>query len=465
MTSGTGRFAAGRPLVGSLTSRELVRKLLHLAVGLAAFALRDLGPFRAAVLALAAVVFNVFLLPRLGGRRLWREDEVASGRSVGMILYPSTVLLLILVFSTRLEVAAAAWGFLAFGDGMATLVGRAFGRIRLPWNPEKSWAGTLAYVVWGTGGASALLLWTAPGRYEPGFAVAVCLAASALAAMLESLPHGLDDNLAVPLIAGLFLLALLLSQGGWEVVESRELVNRALVGLTVNAALAAAGYAAKSVNAPGVLAGILLGTVLWAYLDWRGYLLLLGFVLLGTACTRIGWETKSAKKLAQEEEGRRGARHAVANTGVAIACAVFSVTTPPPVSLELFFRVACAAAFATAAADTAGSEIGQLWGRRTFLPTTLERVPQGTEGAVSFEGTMAGIFAAVLLGAVGAAVGLYPWFGVVAVSVAAAVGSAVESVIGALVKDDGPLHNEAMNFLNTLVGALAGGGLALAWLI
>lgn len=464
MTTGTEPAADRRPLVGSLTPEELGRKLLHVAAGSIAFSLRDLGSFWAAVLVLAALAFNLFLLPRLGGRFLWREPEVTSGRSWGMILYPSTVLLLILLFWTRLEVAAAAWGILAFGDGMAALVGMALGRAKLPWNPDKSWAGSSAYVVFGTAGASVLLLWTAPGRYEPGFAVAVCLAAALLAAALESLPQGLDDNLGVPPVAGLFLLALILSQGGWEVVESRDFLNRVLVGLTVNAVLAAAGYAAQSVKASGVIAGILLGTVLWAFLDWRGYCLLLAFFVIGAGCTRLGWEAKSAKRLAQEEEGRRSARHAFANTAVAIACGVFAVTAPPPGSLELFFLVACASAFATAAADTAGTEIGQLWGRRTFLLTTLKPVPPGTDGAVSLEGSLAGIFAAVLIGATGAAVGLYPWFGVVAVTFAALLGSTVESLIGALVEGDELLDNEALNFVNTLVGALAGGGLALWWL-
>lgn len=462
MTTATERSETRRPLVGSLTAEELGRKLLHIAVGTIAFSLHYLGSFWAAVLALVAISFNVFLLPRVGGRRLWREHEAEAGHSLGMVLYPTTVLLLILVFWTRLEVAAAAWGILAFGDGMAAIVGMAFGRAKLPWNPDKSWAGTLAYVVFGTAGAAALLLWTPPepGRYELTFAIAVCLAASVLAAILESLPQGLDDNLGVPLVSGLFLLALVLSQGGWQVVETREFLHRAAIGFVVNAALAAAGYAARSVNVSGVVAGILLGTALWAFLDWRGYLLLLAFFVLGTACTKIGWEAKSAKKLAQEEEGRRGARHAFANTGVAVACAIFAVTTP----YSGFFVVACAAAFATAAADTAGSEIGQLWGRRTFLLTNFKPVPPGTDGAVSLEGTLAGIFAAVLLGAMGSAVGLYPWIGVVAVTVAAFAGTTLESLAGSSLERQGLLDNEAMNFLNTLVGALVGGALAL-WLI
>ncbi|HSU83990.1 MAG TPA: hypothetical protein VLR69_16340 [Thermoanaerobaculia bacterium] len=142
----------------ALNRGELARKAVHMGVGLIAFSLRYLGPLYAAVLALGALGFNLFLLPRMGGRKLWRQHEVESGASIGIVLYPLTVLLLILVFWRRLEVAAAAWGILAFGDGMASVAGIALGQRRLPWNPRKSWVGSLAYVLFGTVAAAALLV-------------------------------------------------------------------------------------------------------------------------------------------------------------------------------------------------------------------------------------------------------------------------------------------------------------------
>jgi uncharacterized membrane protein len=50
--------------------------------------------------------------------------------------------------------------------------------------------------------------------------------------------------------------------------------------------------------------------------------------------------------------------------------------------------------------------------------------------------------------------GLYPWAGVLAVVVAAFVGTTFESVVGAALEKRQLLDNEALNFLNTLVGAL-----------
>jgi uncharacterized protein (TIGR00297 family) len=435
----------------ALTRGELLRKVTHMGVGLIAFSLRFLGPLWGAVLAAAALCMNLFLLPRIGGRRMWREAEHTAGSSLGIVLYPLAVLLLILIFFRRLEVAAAAWGILAFGDGMASVTGMALGRRKLPWNPRKSWMGTLAYVLFGTLAAAVLLQWTAPGHYSWLFALAAAFATSLLAAALESLPQGLDDNIGVPLVSGLFLFCLLLTQGHWQAfVTAPGFARRLLLGALINGILAGAAYAARTVSLSGVFGGFFVGFAIYAFLDWRGFLLLLSFFVLGSACTKLGYKRKAAARLAQEEGGRRGARHAFANAGVATACALFAALTGHPV----LFRLAFAAAFATAAADTASSEIGQLLGRRTFLITTFRPVPRGTEGAVSLEGTLAGIAASVVVAALGAAVGLYPWIGVAAIAVAAFIGTTFESIVGAALEKRQLLDNEALNFLNTLVGAL-----------
>jgi uncharacterized protein (TIGR00297 family) len=438
----------------ALTRGELLRKIVHMSVGLIAFSLRFLGPFWAALLGAAALANNLFLLNRVGGKHLWRPHEHERGASIGIILYPLAVLLLILIFWQRLEVAAASWGILAFGDGMASVAGMALGRRKLPWNPRKSWMGSAAYVLFGGLAASALLVWTAPAQgraYDWAFALAVGFATALLAAAIESLPQGLDDNIGVPMVSGLFLLGLVLSYGRWEGFLATEgLPLRLLLAAVVNAALAGAAYAAKTVDRSGVIAGFLVGFVIYAFLDWRGYLVLVSFFVIGSACTKLGYRKKEAAKLAQENKGRRGARHALANAGVAAACALFAALTPYPV----IFALAFAGAFATAAADTASSEIGQLLGRRTFLITTFRPVPRGTEGAVSLEGTLAGIFASLVIAALAAAVGLFPWMGVPFVVLAAFVGTTFESVVGAALEKRQLLDNEALNFLNTLVGAL-----------
>lgn len=444
-------------MIGTLTAGELGRKLLHMAVGLPAFALRFLGPAGAAVVAVVAILHNLFILPRIA-RGLWRDEERARGQSIGMVLYPVTVLILILIYWQRLEVAAAAWGILAFGDGMAAVVGRAFGRVKLPWNRDKSWAGTLGYLVFGTAAAATLLVWTAPvsgHAYDWSFAVAICAVATLLAALAESLPQGLDDNFGVPLLSSLVIFGLVLTQGGWETFLTPERITLIGIGLGVSLALGVLAYFLRTVDGSGIVGGTLVGTVIYGCLGWPGFAVLLAFFVIGSALTKLGYRRKAAAGLAQEKGGRRGARHAFANAGVAAFCALFAAATPYP---ELF-ALAFAGAFATAAADTAGSEVGQLYGRRTFLITTLRPVPRGTDGAVSLEGTLAGIAASLVIGGLGYALGLFGGLGVALVAVAAFVGTTLESVFGATLEKRGLLDNEAVNFLNTLVGALAAAGL------
>ena len=443
----------------TLPAGEVARKLVHIGVGGIAFAMRFLGPLGSALCAAGAVVFNLWVLPRIGGRKLWREAEAGSGHALGILLYPVAVLVLVLLFWRRLEVAAAIWGVLALGDGMASLVGMSLGERKLPWNRRKSWAGTLAYLVFGALAAGVLLQWTAPGRYAPEFAWSVALVTAAFAATLESLPEGLDDNIGVPIVSALLLAGLLLTEGRWQGwLADPELPRRLLVGAAINALLAAAGYASRSVNRSGMVAGFLVGTLIYACLDWRGYLLLLAFFVLGTGATKLGYERKARQNIAQEEGGRRGAKHALAKTAVAAACALFAATTALP---ELF-SLAFAAAFATAASDTAASEIGKAWGRRTFLITTLRPVPRGTDGAVSLEGTLAGVAASFLLAALAVATGLLgpaAWW---ILPVAALVATTLESLVGATLERRGLLGNESVNFLNTLAGALLAFGLGAA---
>ncbi len=441
--------------------REIPRKLIHIAFGFLAFAVAFLGPLGSALMAASAVAFNAFVLPRVGGRLLWRADELERGRSVGILLYPVSVLVLVLVFRQRLEVAAAAWGILAFGDGMAALVGSTLGGRRLPWNRRKSWLGSLSYWVFGGLGAAALLGWTLTHQASPPpvswpFLAAAAAVAAAISAGLESQPQGLDDNLGVPLVTGLVLFGLMSSEGYWtSEIESAALLTAVVTGLGVNLALGVLALKARSIDVSGVVAGTAVGTAIYAFLGWRGFLLLGAFFVLGTGATKLGYRRKAELGLAQESGGRRSARHAVANAGVAAAAAVFAATTP---HAELYLP-AFAAAFAAAAADTLESEIGQLWGRRTVLLTTFEPVPRGTDGAVSFAGTAAGIAGAALVAVLGWAVGFYSLAGVVVVTVAGFTGSVCDSLLGATLERRGLLDNEAVNFSSTLAAALTGAGL------
>jgi len=80
-------------------------------------------------------------------------------------------------------------------------------------------------------------------------------------------------------------------------------------------------------------------------------------------------------------------------------------------------------------------------------------VAPGTTGAVSLEGTVAGILSSALLAGIGAWAGLVSPSAVPLVVVVASAASLVEGVIGATLEARGMLTNDAVNFVNSAMGA------------
>lgn len=429
-------------------SGEWKRKIVHIGVGGFALALRFLTPAQAAALAISAFIFNWQVLPRIGGRSMWREGELAAGRARGILIYPLSVLGLILIFSDRLWMAAAIWGLLALGDGMASIVGQALRGPSLPWNDSKGWLGFIAFVLFGTLGAFGLAVWTKPDL-DPARTFAVILSLAFLTALVESMDTTLDDNLTVPL-AGAVILPMLHGLDGIG-INNLGLNSRIAQGLVVNALFAWLAMRSKSIDRIGALSAILIGTVITAGFGLQAFALMAGFFLVGSTVTKLGYARKAALGIAQEKGGARGWRNAFANGGIPALLALFGLLSHGPTRTA--YLIAYAAAVATAAADTCSSEIGKAYGKRTFLITTLRPVPAGTEGAVSVEGTLGGLFGAAFIASLGVLTGLFSAEGALIVTLAGFLGALAESVIGTVAEKRGWLDNHALNALNTAIGA------------
>jgi uncharacterized protein (TIGR00297 family) len=439
---------------------ESARQWVHIGSGLFALLLRILTWWQAAALAAFALVFNLLALPRVGGRRLYRPVDEARGFPLGILLYPLAVLLLILLFPSRLDIVAAAWAILALGDGFATLAGRWYAKAAkgaranraLPWNPDKTIAGTTAFIVCGGLGGVALAWWVRPAIVPMppiAFTIAAPLAAAIAAGFIETIPVGLDDNVSVPATAAAVLwLCSLMDKDAW--LASRAAVIGALPwALVVNGGTAWLGYRAKTVSLSGAVGGFFVGLLIYLGGGAGAWLLLFATFLAASITSRLGLQRKMVLGIAEERGGRRGAGNAIANCGVAAAAAVAAVTTGYP-STAL---VALVASLAAGGSDTVASEIGKAWGRSTFLVTSLAHVKPGTPGAMSLEGTAAGVTAAFALAAVGVAAGLLQPSAILAVAIAATAGALVESALGATLEGPGILNNDMLNFINTCVAA------------
>ncbi|ASC70724.1 putative membrane protein [Halomicronema hongdechloris C2206] len=241
-----------------------------------------------------------------------------------------------------------------------------------------------------------------------------------------------------------------------------------LWGVAINTALLAIAWVApkKLLTVAGYFHAWILGVLIWGCLGWAGYTVVMVYFLVGSAVTRIGAARKQAAGIAEGRSGRRGPENVWGSAAAGSLCAlgILALQAQGNMAGGALLALGFVASFSTKLSDTTASEVGKAYGRRTFLVTTLKPVPPGSEGAVSLEGTLAGVVASVAIAFVGWAVGLIPASGIILCAIAALIATTCESLIGATLQETITwLTNELVNVINTLIGAII--AIALQWLL
>ncbi len=448
----TGHGPAG------MRSRGVARPALHAAAGFGALLLGVLDTRGAVALAVLLVVHNVLLLP-LYAPGVMRPPGPRP--DAGVLSYPLVVLATVLLLGARPHWAAAAWAVLAWGDAAAAVAGPRLGGARWPWNPAKRLAGSAAFVLAGSAaGAATAGFVAAAGGCGPSAAalVATVVVAALAAALAESAPSGVDDNVRIGAACGAVFGAAALVDPARAGVALEGVGARLPWALPAAAAAAGAGLAAGALRRSGAGAAFALALCFLLGEGWRGLAVLVAFVSLATAATRAGRVRKESLGIAQPAGGRRGASHALANGGLAAALAGLA----PFVAAAPALRLAWVGALATAAFDTVATEAGGAWGRRAWSIPHGRAAAPGTPGAVSLPGSAAGAAAGLAVAAVAAAAGLVRWPLVPWLGLSAAAGSFAESWAAGSPCLRARLGPHARNLLNTALGALLAALAALA---
>jgi uncharacterized protein (TIGR00297 family) len=262
------------------------------------------------------------------------------------------------------------------------------------------------------------------------------------------------------------------------IFHASSFLNPWLVAVGLNTVLLTIGWIApkKLLTPAGLLHGWLLGVLVWGSLGWQGYVVVLCYFLVGSAVTRIGMGQKEAAGIAEKRSGARGPENVwgSALTGTLCALGIAIVTTLSHFQVQIengswivsLLLLGFVASFSTKLSDTCASEVGKAYGKRTFLITTLQPVARGTEGAVSLEGTLAGVVGSAAIAFVAWGVSLIDVLGVFWCFIAAFIATNIESLIGATLQTKiAWMTNEVVNILNTLIGAIVAILLALIWTI
>ena len=227
--------------------------------------------------------------------------------------------------------------------------------------------------------------------------------------------------------------------------------------VTVNSGLALLLTAVKqkSLTKIGLLHATILGIGLWTYLGFGGWITCVSYLIMGSAVTKVRMKEKERLGIAEKRGGARGPENVWGSAATAMVCAILTYILPSSFGPPL--KVGYVASLATKLSDTFGSEIGKAFGKNTYLITTMRTVPRGTEGAVSVEGTLAGVVGSIILSYIAAYLGLINFkTDIITCIFAAFVATTAESFIGAVFQSDKYLWltNELVNLINTIIGAV-----------
>jgi uncharacterized protein (TIGR00297 family) len=426
---------------------ELRRKIVHIATVLLALLLVYLPAEWAALLVFVTLVFNFFFIPRLlrGVQRPGR-----SGLDAGIALFPVSLLLLVVLFGGRLEVVAGAWALMAVGDGFATLAGQYLKGPRLPWNPQKSFCGLLAFIIAGLPACFFLMQWTGSTAPVPVM-LTVAAVATCLCALIESLPLPVNDNLTVPLIGGALLYTGLTTAEFVPLFISEHLtVYLFWASLCLNLGGALLGLFFRALNVSGVVAAVLVGFFLFLLNFW-GWVLVIVFFLVGTLVTMFSHSRRKEKTFSLSAE--MPSRNAWQVLAKSFPAAFFAFLAACSNHSEMF-QIAMVASIATALSDTVESELGRLFGKKPFLPSTFARTVPGTTGAVSLEGTLLGLTASLGMILLAKVLYLIEWQHLPVILIASFAACYLESWLGSSPSWQTRFGSAGRNFVATLAGGL-----------
>jgi phytol kinase len=203
-------FAAHRNWISS----QLSRKIIHMGTGplfVLCWPLFTNSVYSRYLAALVPLVITIqFLLVGLGiikdKAAVQAMSRTGNPREIlrGPLLYGIIFVVLTIIYWYDTPIGIVALMLMCGGDGLADIVGRRYGKTKLPWNANKSWLGSFGMFLGGWSFAAVILavfvawgLFPSPWLdYLPAITV-ISLAGT----MVESIPIHDFDNITVTLTA------------------------------------------------------------------------------------------------------------------------------------------------------------------------------------------------------------------------------------------------------------------------
>lgn len=201
--------ASKSPVFEQISFRqELLRKATHMGALVipGGYYILKLDKASALAIMIPVTIAMIFIdISRLRQWKFWnnfaskiisplvRNHELA-GDFTGATYILTSFCVIIALYGKAIAIAAMA--FTIVGDSFAAVIGRKYGRHKL--FKTKSWEGSLACLA-GTVMVAFII---------PGIPLSIVLTGAVVAAVVEAIPWGVDDNVTVPVLSGLVMTIL-----------------------------------------------------------------------------------------------------------------------------------------------------------------------------------------------------------------------------------------------------------------
>jgi uncharacterized protein (TIGR00297 family) len=229
-----------------------------------------------------------------------------------------------------------------------------------------------------------------------------------------------------------------------------EILLRFIIGFGITLVFGAIAFIREMVDDTGFLTGIILFTVTYVFMDWKGYFIVAVFFII----TGIAIEAESKDKAAKGEFELYKAKRPIDKVlGRCLAPALFAALFFVTDKFE--FQLAFVASYAASAFDTVSTKFGQLLSKEAVSVMGFKRVHRRTPGGISWQGSIFGILAAVTIAAAAFFIGLLRRWDVLTVIISACIGSYIDSVLNAYSFQKRQIQNEFINFFSSMVGGIA----------
>ena len=209
--------------------QETKRKTIHISMGFLTLLIALFPRW----LSIICVLFALFFIIVIARPTMWRksfeamasrQEDLESGYLYGPLLYILMVLFSVVFFDLR--IAATVFGFMAFGDGFANVIGARFGKHRYQRFQNKSIEGFLAFITFAFISGTVAFFFVSfnpevtswfpflniknPEEIVTNYIILVIFIVSVISATIELITSDkINDNISVPIVSGILLTFML----------------------------------------------------------------------------------------------------------------------------------------------------------------------------------------------------------------------------------------------------------------